>query len=138
MATRAQQQRAAKQTPAERVAVSIRKGECDDQMDEVVNAIQARVMDGAVALRWRVQLDDLDVTEDQLLLDEAFLLEELLGVSWGAIEPLSSAKHASALLRVLYGRTCDDDEATAKVKALTVKEVMGAITRTTEVDPPKD
>lgn len=138
MATRAQAKRAATLTPGEKVVTSIRKGECDTHVAEILEALQMRVLEGHVATRWRVQLDGLDVSEDDLLLDEAFRLEKALGVSWGEINPLETAEHAMALFRVLLGRTLEDEQVRERIDALTVKQVMGAITRESVVDPPKD
>lgn len=140
MATRAQQARAAKLTPAEQAASKIRKGEMDSEMELLVNAISERVMEGAVALRWRIDLDDLTATEDDLTIDEAFMLEGMLGVTWGEMDPISSASHARALLLVLYRERLDlpDDEAKARLKAMTARQILASITRYSVEDPPKD
>lgn len=140
MATRAQQARTAKQTPSERVASQIRKGDMDDGFELIVNAMQERVLAGAVALRWRVDLDGIEASEDDLTLGEAEMLERLLGVRWGEMDPLTSAEHATALLVVILTERHDVplDEARARVGKYTARQVLGAITRYSEVDPPKD
>jgi hypothetical protein len=126
-------------TPAEKAAASIDKGECDAQIDVIVNAMTRRVIAGAVGLRWRIDLDDLHATEEDLTLDEAFMLEKLLRATWGELDPLKSAEHAAGLIRVLLTSRCgmDDEAAAEQVKTYTVKQVLGSITRYSEVDPPK-
>jgi len=140
MATRAQQARTAKQSPAERVASQIRKGDMDAQIELIVNAISERVMEGAVALRWRVSLDGIEASEDDLTLGEAEMLERLLGVRWGEMDPLTSAEHATALLVVILTERQDVplDEARKRVAAYPVRQILSAITRYLVEDPPKD
>lgn len=140
MATRAQQARAAKLTPAEQAASKIRKGEMDSEMELLVNAISERVMEGAVALRWRVDLDGIEASEDDLTLGEAEMLERLLKVRWGEMDPLTSAEHATALLVVILSERqgLPVDEARARVGKYTARQVLSAITRYSVEDPPKD
>ena len=136
--TRARKAKAAAMTPLERVVSQIRKGEFDDGIAEIVNAVTGRVMEGAVALCWRIDLDDLHVTEDDMTLDEAFQLEKILGVTWGALDPIKSAEHATALIRVMLPRLgLEPGEVEERTKAYPVKQVLAAITRYSEVDPPK-
>jgi len=139
MVTRAQQARAAKMTPAERSASQILAGDCDDGMHLIVNAMTERVVSGAVSLNWRIDLDDLHVTEEDLTLEEADLLERLLDCTWGEMDPLRSARHAAALIRILLRTRLDlpDEEAADRVKSLTVKATLAALTRYTEQEPPK-
>lgn len=140
MATRAQQARTAKMTPAERVASQIRKGDVDDGFELIVNAISERVLEGAVALRWKVDLDGIEATEDDLTLGEAEMLERLLKVRWGEMDPLTSAEHATALLVVILTHRQDVplDEARERVAKYPVKQILSAITRYSVEDPPKD
>lgn len=140
MATRAQQARTAKLTPAERAASQIRKGDMDAQIELIVNAISERVMDGSVALRWRVDLDGIQASEDDLTLGEAEMLERLLKVRWGEMDPLTSAEHATALLVVILTHRQDVplDEARERVAKYPVKQILSAITRYSVEDPPKD
>jgi hypothetical protein len=137
--TRARKARAAAMTPAQRAASAIRKGECDADLADVLNALMERVSTGEVALRWRLDLDDLHVTEEDLTLGEADMLERLLGCTWGEVNPLKSAEHAAALIRVcLVSRTgITTEEASDLTKGYPVKRVVDAITQYAETDPPK-
>lgn len=137
--TRAKQTRAAKQTAAERAASAIRKGDMDAEMHLIVNAVTDRVSSGEVTLNWRVDLDDIHASEEDLTLGEAEMLEKILGCTWGEMDPLTSAEHATALLRVLLTERVGLplDEARDRVKGYTAKQVMASITREAEVDPPK-
>lgn len=137
--TRARAKRAATLTPAQKAASAIRKGECDSGLDDVLNALMDRVSSGAVGMRWSLDLDDLHVTEEDLTLGEADMLERLLGCSWGEVNPLKSAEHAAALIRVTLHTRLDlpTDEASERTQAYSVKRVVDAITQHSEVDPPK-
>lgn len=137
--TRAKQARAAKQTAAERAASQIRKGDMDAEIHLIVNAVTDRVSSGEVTLNWRIDLEDLSASEEDLTLGEAEMLEKILGCTWGEMDPLTSAEHATALLRVLLTERLGLplEEARDRVKGYTAKQVMASITREAEVDPPK-
>jgi hypothetical protein len=137
--TRAQKARAAAMTPAQKAEAAIKKGECDNGLDLVLNACLARVTAGAVGMTWRLSLDDLEVAEDDLTLGEADMLERLLDTSWGNVNPLKSAEHAAALIRVtLHTRLgLSSEEAAERTAGYKVKTVVDSISQHSEVDPPK-
>ncbi len=139
--TRAKAARAAKQTAGEKIASQIVNGDLDAEIHTVLNAVMRRVMTGAVTTNWRLDIGDLSASEEDLTLDEAALLEEILApATWKEIDPLKSAHDAKALIGVLYrtrlGLTLE--QAAERMKPLTVKQVMDAMSRTSEVNPPKD
>lgn len=81
------------------VTLAILGGGLDDGLDKVTKAVQTRLLDGTVAMRWRLTVDELDlvVTEDDLTLAMAKTVERLTKHSWGMIDPFRSAGDCSAI-----------------------------------------
>lgn len=136
--TRARKAARAKLTPGERVAAQLLSGELDGELKAVSEALGERVKAGVGLVRWRVDLPDLSVTQDEITLGEAVSFERATGLTWGEMEPLGSAEHAAAILLCLYqsrnGLT--EEAAEAHVDALPVDVYSRAITTYIDTDRP--
>lgn len=89
------------------VTLAVRNGELDDGLDKITKAVQERLLDGTVAMRWRLTVEPLGVvvTEDDLTLAMAKTVERLTKHSWAVIDPFRSAGDCSAIVvAVLHHR----------------------------------
>lgn len=89
-------------------------------------------------MKWSIDLPDLDLalSEDDLTLDEAMLIENMAGCTWAEIDPVRSAAHSRAILAACLSQrqNLTPDEANQKLKTVKVVDLLGAIKRT-EVNP---
>lgn len=137
--TRARQahERAKADAPtSEQVIAGILAGEHDVVLGQVWQAVATRAV--ATDARWRVELPSVGVTvtEDDLTLDEAYLIEKETGTPFVAFNPVALAAHVRALLLVVlqtrHGLTAE--QAVERIRAVTKTEVVAAVSRyTTEV-----
>lgn len=86
---------------------------------------------------WQITFEGRAHREDDLTIDMAERIEELVGESWLHLVPLRSAKHARAILTVMHASATGEPEAVvaAKVKALKVSEFIELV-RPAEDDLP--
>lgn len=135
--TRAVKKAAAAKTPEQRVLDDIKAGRLDGSITSIIEAITDRVREGSVIMRWHVHLDDLDVSEDDLTIDEAYRVERESGGNWSDINPLQSAAHARALLVALFQtrKGLPYDEAVFEVGQLTVAATLAAVTQEAQPGP---
>lgn len=85
--------------------LAIKTGEWDEHLIDLHNAIVQRFTYSDTAKRWRVEWEAPDgtevaVTEDDLTIDEAAVLERRLGMSWGVLNPLTSAQQCREIIRL--------------------------------------
>lgn len=115
----------------ERVVKEIMAGTHDAHLDEIVKAITAKLKMGHISTRWRVVCLGLDVAETDLTLDEAWHIEETTDTDWHAIDPVSTATHFRAMLRVLLRSRLglDDAEIDERISTLTMIEAASGISR---------
>jgi hypothetical protein len=108
----------------ERVADGIRAGEFDGHLGLFQEAMRERVLSQATSMRWKLTHPLVTVTEDDLTLGEAEMVERVTGQSWAQIDPYTSARECRAILSVcLQSRTDLDGAEAAKVAAdVTVTE----------------
>ena len=120
------------------IAQHIAAGDLDGELGTVLEAIQLRFMEGAAAMTWSIDLPDLglSLSENDLTIDEAMLIEKMTGTTWSEIEPVRSAAHCRAILAACLSQrqSLTPDEANEKLKTLKVVDLLGAIKRT-EVNP---
>lgn len=71
---------------------------------------------------WQITFEGRVHREDDLTIDMAERIEELVGESWLRLVPLRSAKHAKAILSVMHSTAVGEPEAAVakRVGALTV------------------
>lgn len=135
--TRAVKKAAERKTPAERVVADITAGRCDGSIDLIFEAVADRIRSGSVVMEWHLRVDDLDVSEADLTLDEAYRIEGEAGGNWRDINPLTSARDARAVIvSVLQTRKgLSYDEAVFRVGQLTVAEVVDSIRQEVAAGP---
>lgn len=123
-----------------KVTAAILAGAFDGHLVDMMEAIRRRFTDRPGAVRWRLSvcLDgvDVDVTEDDLTMAEAELIEDETGLSWAQIDPQRSAKACKALLTVVLQTRSGKSSAEARklVGAATTSQVVDGID-VYEVDP---
>lgn len=122
------------------IANRIAAGDYDNALGAIFEALQVRFNVGAASTRWVIDFDGLNVTEDDLTLDEAFKIEKVAGCTWAEIEPLRSAAHCRAILAVCMGDRLNltSEEVEQRLKAVKVVELLQAIKRETVVPAPLD
>lgn len=125
-----------KKDTAQDIAQRIAAGDFDGDLMPVLEAIQGRFASQATGLRWQLSLGDLLVTEDDLTLNEAYAIEKAAACNWVEIDPVRSANHCRAVVGVcLESRlNLSHAEVEARLDALTVSELVDAISRR-EVTP---
>jgi hypothetical protein len=120
------------------IAQHIAAGDLDGELATVLEAIQTRFAEGAAAMTWSINLPDLDLVihENDLTLNEAMLIEKMIGTTWANIEPVTSAAHCRAILAVCLSQRQDltAEEASDKLKTLKVVDLLSAIKRE-EINP---
>ena len=122
------------------VLVDIKAGNFDGDLTDILKAVNFRMSTGQVATRWKIDLDDLEVTEDDMTVGELEQIEKALGINWSQIQPLRSASTAGAMLRVFLQTRGDksEEEADELVTAMRLDELLKAVERYEVVDPPLD
>jgi hypothetical protein len=122
------------------IANRIAAGDYDGELGAIFEALQLRFTDGAAAMRWVIDFDGLNVTEDDLTLDEAFKIEKVAGCNWGEIEPVRSAAHCRAILAVCMADRLNlsAEEVETRLKGVKVSELLKAIRRESVVPAPLD
>lgn len=129
----------------EKVARDIKAGDYDSDLAAIHEAIQSRVLDGAVTFAWRIHLDlddgaVLDATEEDLTVSEAFMVERVTRGNWQDLNPVRSAEDCRALLSVLLTTRLDMKQAQVDevVGRLTVHQALDAIDQYEVQGSPKD
>ena len=122
------------------IANRIAAGDYDTHLGAIFEALQIRFNEGAVGMRWVIDFEGLNVTEDDLTLDEAFKIEKVAGCNWGEIEPVRSAAHCRAILAVCMAERLNlsMEEVETRLKAIKVVELLKSIKRETVVPAPLD
>ncbi len=122
----------------ERVVQNTKLGVYDGRLQEIMEAIQFRAAGGATAFRWKLTLEDVEVTEDNVTLGELVDIEKELDVSWVSINPARSAQQCATILRVCVATRSDlsEDAAKEKVDALTAGDILDLIDQYEVVRPP--
>ncbi|GEM_PF-1741291 len=122
--------------PAASTCASILSGDLDGHLADVLASIVKRQQSGFSTMRWRLRIDDVEITEDDMTLAEAKTVEKITSLSWVMIEPTRSAVHMSAILVAAAhhrdGLTVEAAE--ERVDAHTANEIMGALDQY-EVNP---
>lgn len=122
------------------IANRIAAGDYDDHLGAIFEALQVRFNEGAATSRWVINFEDLQVTEDDLTLDEAFLIEKVAGCTWDEIDPVRSAAHCRAILVACMGQrlSLKSDEVEERLKTIKVIDLLKCIKREVVVPAPLD
>lgn len=75
---------------------------------------------------WQITFEGRVHREDDLTIDLAERIEELVGETWLHLVPLRSAKHARAILTVMHAAATGEPEAavSSRVRALKIGEFI--------------
>lgn len=126
-----------------RAVAQIAAGHWNGHLDEVVAAVTAQVVKGAVGFRWRIDIPEMvTVDEDDLTLAEVERVAELAGVGPARLtreHMLNSPKVLRAVLRArLETNGATPDESADKTGGLKMNDLVDCIGQY-EVNPdPKD
>jgi hypothetical protein len=78
---------------------------------------------------WMLRLDGLELSTDDLLLEDCELAERVCGIPWTLLNPLATAKEAKALLVVLLVRHgVAEDAAQERASKVPMKKLATAFT----------
>ena len=124
------------------IAQRIAAGDLDDSIGAIYEAMQTRFKEQAVGLTWSINLPALDIviTEDDLTIDEAMLIERMAGCTWGDIDPVRSANDARAVLAACLSQrqNLTPEQATERLKSVRVTDYLRAIKREVLAPAPLD
>lgn len=124
------------------VAQRIVAGDLDDGIGAIYEALQARFSDGTVGLTWSIKMPALDVeiTEDDLTIDEAMLIEKVTGTNWAQIDPVRSAADARAILAVSLSQRngLTPAEADERLKTVRAADFLRCVRREVVTPAPLD
>ena len=114
----------------------IASGDADGQLTGILEAVQSRVLDGAATFQWQINWDGLEISENDLTLDEALSIEAATGATWSNIEPLRSAAHCKSILKVcmMNRMSLSSSEVDKKLSNAKVVDILNSINRI-EVNP---
>lgn len=114
---------------SQKVCAEILDGRHDGYLAEITRAMQERILSQATSMRWRINYDGFEVTEDDLTLDEAVLIEKTTSETWATINPQNSAETCRAILVVaLHKRKGMDLKAAhTEVGAITVNQAASLL-----------
>lgn len=108
---------------------NILAGAVDGAHDQVLNAIALRLHAVNGGLRWKIDLPDVQVTQDELTLGEARLVQSLAKKSWLTIDPINDVAMTIAVITALLHTRAGLplDKAVARVDKMPAVDVAQAI-----------
>jgi hypothetical protein len=111
--------------------INLGKYDRNDGLAKIIKAMEKRIAQGRLRSIWTIDCLGVKATEDDLLVDEAWQIEQATDLDWKEIDPIRSATHFRAILTVLM-RTrlnMDPETITAKIAGLTVLQAAEGIDR---------
>lgn len=122
------------------VVAAVLNGDFDDDLTDLVAAVRERTRSGLVEMCWRLPFDDVDITEENLTVGEAKLIEAATGESITRLPIAGSAKNiAAVIVSVLIQRQgMKAADAFELVDKRSVKELLGLVNEYAVTNPPKD
>lgn len=122
------------------VVAAILNGDLDEDVSTIIDAIRERTKLGAVEMCWRVPFDDLDITEENLTVGEAKLIEVATGQPITRLPIAGSAKNIAAVIAavLMQRQGLKSTDAFALIEGRPVKDLLGSVTEYTVTNPPKD
>ncbi len=123
----------------EDVRAAVLAGDYDSRILDLADALTARLgAENGPRTSWRVTIGDQDMTEEDITVGECIQIEKLTGGTWHLLKPGDSAEITQAFAVVCALRSgCTHEEALKRVSAMTVTDLVGAITRD-QAAPPTD
>ncbi len=114
---------------AQKICAEILAGRHDGKLADINEAIRERVLSQATSLRWKISHPLVEVTEDDLTLEEAEQVERITKLTWASIDPYSSAVECRAILTVALQRraglsAADAAAETGKLTVTQATEIM--------------
>lgn len=130
---------APKKVDTAKLKAEILDGRHDRDLTALLQAVRARVdAEASLGYRWKISLDGHEWTEDEVTFAEVQIAEKIIGASWLTHSVSTSAVHLAAYMFAHLARTeLGEDGARARIDALTLEEVAGAVTQYVKVDVPK-
>lgn len=119
---------------------SLKAGEFDGHLNELLEAIRLRLTLGTTEIKWKVTFEGEDITQDSLTLAEAAFVERTTLTSWANLNPVNSAGECQAIIAMaLHMRQgVGRKEAMDRAGALGLEDAVAAV-GSYEVDrAPKD
>jgi len=122
------------------VVAAILNGDLDDDVTDVIAAIRKRQRDGAVDVLWRIEFEGLDITEENLTVGEAKMVEAATSESIITLPVAGSAKNIAAVVAAaLINRSgLSSSDAFELVGKVGVRGLLKSVTEFTVANPPKD
>jgi hypothetical protein len=118
------------------IANRVAAGDYDGSLGALLEAIQSRFDVGAAGMTWAIDFEDLQISESDLTIDEAFQIERMTNQTWATIDPVSSAADCRAILAVCMSERLGltPDEAQTRLKSVKATDILRGIHKT-EVSP---
>lgn len=118
-----------KTSPGQQAAMDMTLGKFDDDLATVYEAFLNRIDATGHGIKWKLDLPDLHITQDDLTLGECVRLERESGMDWQQMSgPLASGEHARRFL-VLFFETrlnLSAEDAAARADAMGINDVTNA------------
>lgn len=125
---------------ASKTITSILRGEYDEQLVEIAQALHAREQTGEVRVRWRITFDDITIDADSATVAEARKFEDLSGIAWQFARPqVSMTRRVALIVAALITRQgMSQEDAFAKIDAKPAAELEDCISEYVDSSSPKD
>lgn len=103
-----------------RIIAEVLAGQHSDQLPDLFSAVLKAVSASEAGVRWAIDYEGLEVTEDSLTVGECVAIEEETGLTWARIQPSRSALMARAVLTaaLMKRKGMGKDEARERVEAI--------------------
>lgn len=116
---------------SDKIVAEILAGRHDGKLADIQQAMRERVLSQATSMRWKITHPEVEITEDDLTLEEAELIERVTRQSWAQIDPYASAVECRAILTVCLqkraGKTPKEAaDLTAKLTVTSTTEMLSS------------
>lgn len=110
----------ARSLDSNRIIAEVLAGQHNDSLPDLFSAVLKAVSSEDMGVRWAVDYEGLEVTEDTLTVGECVAIEEETGLTWARIQPSRSALMARAVLTaaLVARKGMGKDEARERVDAI--------------------
>ena len=119
----------AKPLESNRIIAEILAGHHNDQLSELYHAVLKVAASEDLAVRWRIDYDGMEITEDSLTVGECLDIEEETGHSWAAFNPTKTAHMARAIMVAALKRRQGYalNEARERVDAMAAADLLNCV-----------
>lgn len=121
------------------VVQRIMLGECDDELGDIVDAIDTRIKAGAAEIGWRIEFDGLTIDTENQTVAEARIVEAVTRQPIRRVPVDDSATAIATLVQaaLIERKGMKSEDAFAAVGVYSVRDLLASVSRYTIANPPK-